>query len=130
MFKFKYLKRRGRFFPIIPVILANNKQKFQVEALMDSGASISLFHANITKHLNIDLEKCKRIEMVGLGGRIIGYLHNINLQIRNIKFKCKIIFSREMPTKTNLLGRDNFFKKFTVSFYENKKQVSLKIKNN
>lgn len=43
--KFPYVKLAGHIKPIIPVVLRQNGKETKTEALVDSGADASLFHA-------------------------------------------------------------------------------------
>lgn len=124
--KFPYLKREEKHYPIVPIILRYRDKFVLTDALVDSGANTSVFHAKIADRLNLDFKKGGKIYLGGVGGRILAYLQKLNIQIQSINFICKIAFTEEMPVSLNILGRDNFFKKFIVSFNENKKQVILK----
>jgi hypothetical protein len=63
---------------------------------------------------------------VGIGGRILGYLHKVSVSLGNKSFICKIIFSPELNISFNLLGRDNFFLPFIISFFEKKRKIIFK----
>ena len=87
---------------------------------------MSVFNAEIAEYLYIDIEKGKQIYLEGVGGRILGYLHYIYITTGEKIFRCKIIFSREFTVAFNLIGRDNFFKHFTITFDEKNKRTILK----
>ncbi len=123
---FFYLKKGNQYFPIIQVGLKNRGREIRVNALVDSGASFSVFRSEIADYLGISLEKGKRIYLTGLGGRILGYLHILQMEVDGEKFRCKIIFSEELTISFNLLGRDNFFLPFLITFSEKKKKLVLK----
>ena len=124
--KFSYLEKDGQHFPIIEVKLKNHKNELIIKALVDSGASFSVFRSEIAQELGIDLEKGKKIYLTGIGGRILGYLHKVSVFIGNKNFICKIIFSPEFNVSFNLLGRDNFFIPFIISFFEKNKKIIIK----
>jgi hypothetical protein len=48
------------------------------------------------------------------------------IAIGNKNYKCKIVFSRELTVSFNLLGRDNFFEPFLITFFEKDKKITLK----
>jgi hypothetical protein len=77
--------------------------------------------------LGIDLEKGKKIYLVGIGGRILGYLHEVSLSLGNKTLLCKVVFSPEYNISFNLLGRDNFFVPFIISFMEKKRKIRIEI---
>jgi hypothetical protein len=43
--KLPYILLKDRFYPIIPVGLITEKETVRTEALVDSGANISIFHS-------------------------------------------------------------------------------------
>jgi hypothetical protein len=123
--EFPYLEKDGQYFPIVEVTLKKGKKIIGIKALVDSGASFSVFRPEIAQELGIDLEKGKKIYLVGIGGRILGYLHKVSLTVGNKNFLCKIIFSSEYNVSFNLLGRDNFFLPFVISFFEKKRKILI-----
>lgn len=125
--KFSYRKNLvGSYFPIIPVRLHFKNKLFDTSALIDSGATISIMQENVAKDLGIDIEKGTEIFIGGVGGRIKGYVHEVIIEIAgNNKFKLQTIFSREYHVSFNLLGRNEFFEKFKITFDEKNKVVEL-----
>jgi len=105
-------------YPIIEIELIGPQRRVKTLALIDSGANVSLFRPEIAELLGISLEGGKEISLFGIGGEIKGYLHQIPIEINRDQFDCKIIFSREMGTSISLLGRDNFFLPFLITFNE------------
>lgn len=99
--------------------------KTRVSALIDSGASISIFGEDTANELNINIEKGEKRILGGVGGRIVGYVHKIKIKVAGKVFICPIVFSREYKVSFNLLGRDTFFEKFKITFDEAKKHVIL-----
>ena len=103
-------------YPVVEVELIGPKRKLKVKALIDSGADVSLFRAEVADYLGISLEKGKKIFLGGIGGKISTYIHTLPLRFNNYSLNCKIAFSREIQTPVNLLGRDNFFWPFLITF--------------
>ncbi len=97
--------------------------------MVDSGATISVFQGSIGEYLGIPIENGRRRIFQGVGGKIIGYIHEVDLQIDKIKFSCRIAFSNELATSLNILGRDNFFERFLIIFDESNKMLKLTTKN-
>lgn len=122
---FPYLKRHGQNFPIIEVSLSRNKNELRVLALVDSGASFSVFRSEIADYLGITIENGNKIYLTGIAGRILGYLHKVDLSIGTQRFSCKVVFSPELTISFNLLGRDNFFAPFVISFHEKRQKLIL-----
>lgn len=116
---------KGNTFPIIPLALTFAGQKKEFYALIDSGATISVFRAEVADSLGLVIEKGQEIYLGGVGGRIKGYIHKIDIEIAGKKFRCPIVFSREYLVSFNLLGREAFFPKFTIIFEEKEKFIRL-----
>ena len=116
--EFPYLYRKDRLYPIVPFEIRKGKLVLKTEALVDSGANISVFSSDIADYLGLELIKGKQIYLQGIGGRIVGYIHKVKVDIANISFSCPIVFSAELITSFNILGREVFFEKFVVSFDE------------
>lgn len=123
--EFFYLKKGQQYFPVIDLKLKSHIREITIRALVDSGASYSVFRAEIANYLDIDIEKGKSIYLEGIGGRILGYMHNISIFVGGKLYKCKIIFSRELTVSFNILGRDNFFIPFLITFCEKAKKIII-----
>ncbi|MCK4859930.1 MAG: retropepsin-like domain-containing protein [Candidatus Omnitrophica bacterium] len=123
--EFSYFRKGEQTFPVIDVELKGPKNNLTLKALVDSGASFSVFRSEVAEYLGIEIEKGKQIYLEGIGGRILGYFHKLSLRIGSKTFLCKIIFSPEMTVSFNLLGRNNFFVPFTISFQEKSKMIII-----
>ena len=76
--EFGYVPFRGSNFPIIPLELRLSDGPWVAsEALVDSGASVSLFDGQIGRVLGLSINRGKRIRPVGIGGTISAFLHRI-----------------------------------------------------
>jgi len=93
--EFSYLDKDGQYFPVVEVTLRQAKQVITVKALIDSGASFSVFHPEIAEYLGIKMEQGKKVYLTGIGGRILGYLHKVILDLDGKTFECKLVFSPE-----------------------------------
>ncbi|MBU4299469.1 retroviral-like aspartic protease family protein [Patescibacteria group bacterium] len=124
--EFDYLNKNNNWFPVIDIILCGPKRIRTFKALIDSGATFSVFRAEVAKFLGIEIGKGKEIYLEGIGGRILGYLHNLKISVDGKNFfRCKIVFSSEFNVSFNLLGRDNFFLPFIISFLEKNKKIII-----
>ena len=124
--EFSYSKKDSQWFPTIDVVLQGPKQARSFKALVDSGASFSVFRSEVADYLGIQLEKGEPVFLTGIGGRILGYLHKIKIEVNKESFVCKIIFSKEYTVSLNILGRDNFFLPFVITFLERDKKTIIK----
>ena len=125
MRSFPYFQRGAQYYPAIDITLSGKKDELTTKALIDSGASFSVFRQEIAEHIGIAIEKGKPVYLEGIGGRILGYLHRVRAEVGQKKFFCRIVFSREFTVSFNLLGRDNFFSQFRITFDEKKKEAVL-----
>ena len=125
MIKFKYAARRDREFPLIPITLIKENVEIDTDALIDSGANISVFREEIAECLEIVIEDGEEILLQGLGGRIVGYIHELKIRVDDEEFPCKVVFSKEFTVGLNILGREGFFEYFQVTFNERGKEVIL-----
>lgn len=123
IFKYKIIDRV--LYPVISTNLFSGKKKIKIDALIDSGATISVFKDEVAEQLAIVIENGQEIYLGGVGGRIKGYIHKLEIEIAGKKFLCPVVFSHEYLVSFNLLGREAFFKQFKVIFEE--KQNLLKL---
>ena len=127
MIKFPYSYRKQQLFPIIPVTVSIESYDISTDALLDSGANISVFRQEIAECLGLQIESGEEILLHGLGGRVMGYIHEVTMKVEQISFPCKVVFSSELTVGINLIGRQDFFEKFKVTFNENNKEVILEL---
>ena len=127
MIKFPYSYRKQQLFQIIPVTVSIESYDISTDALLDSGANISVFRQEIAECLGLQIESGEEILLHGLGGRVMGYIHEVTMKVEQISFPCKVVFSSELTVGINLIGRQDFFEKFKVTFNENNKEVILEL---
>ncbi|ODS40979.1 hypothetical protein BEH94_10825 [Candidatus Altiarchaeales archaeon WOR_SM1_SCG] len=121
--KFKYKKIGDKYFSVVPVILRENANLVPVAALIDTGASYSVFKSSIGEELGINITSGeKRTPTIGDGNKITIYIHEVETIIAGkIIRDAKIGFSDELGTAFNLLGRETIFDKFEICFNDKKK---------
>jgi predicted aspartyl protease len=123
--KFPYIFLRGNYLPIIPVTLIAGDKTFKTNAIVDSGATFSLFHASIGRDIDIDVESGEKHVFQGASAKLVGYIHKIKMVIANKEIECRVAFSDELSTSFNLLGRQDIFDNFKVCFDESEKTVEF-----
>jgi len=123
--QFQYLRKGSQYYPLIDIELTGPKGSLTVKALLDSGASLSIFRPEIANYLAIPIKKGETLYFQGIKGRILGYLHRVPVRVSSEKFDCNIAFSPELKISFNLLGRDNFFLPFLITFNEKSKKVLI-----
>ena len=126
MVKYPYYRTTtGDYFPVIDITAYYQSRFTKVLALVDSGATVSIFKEEIAQTLGIKIKQGKEIYMGGVGGRIKGYLHNLIIETAGKKIKCPVVFSHEYSISFNLIGRENFFAQFKIIFEEKNKRLFL-----
>ena len=126
MITYPYSKSAGGdSFPLVNFLLYHKTFATRTSALIDSGATISIFRDEVAEMLGIEIEKGKEIYLGGIGSKIKGYIHKIEIEIAGKKFIIPIVFSHEYTVSLNLLGREVFFKNFKITFEEKKNYLKL-----
>ncbi len=126
--RFPYIQERSKFLPIISLQI---KSKVKVDwitfdAFVDSGASYSIFKAEIGDILGLEMEKGNKILItVGDGSLIVVYIHRLIIQIGDEVFEAEIGFSKQLGIGFNIIGRKDIFERFKVCFDEKEKVVEF-----
>ena len=115
----------GDSFPVIDLFVSQNNRTARIFVLVDSGATVSIFREDVAEQLGITIESGKETFVGGVGGRIKGYVHRLDIEIAGKKFLCPVVFSHEYMVSFNLLGREAVFKKFKIIFEEKKNLLTL-----
>ena len=124
---FKYRFYEGMFLPIIPIKLKGRNECIQSRAYVDTGATYSLFHADVAEILGLELKKGNRKEMViGDGDTLVVYVHKILVSLAEKEFFASIGFSKGIGIGFNIIGRKDIFDNYIVSFNEKEKQIEFK----
>ena len=124
-FTFDYKTLGKRILPIIPVKIKHGNKILLTEAYVDSGASISAFNSEIADFLGIDYLKGKIIYPLGTAGHIKAHLVATTLELNGVDIKCKVLFSKELASKFNLIGLQGVFDKFKVTFDNKNKKITF-----
>ena len=123
--EFSYFKKGNQYYPLIDVELMGPKDSLVVKALIDSGASCSLFRPEIANYLGISVNVGQKLYFQGIKGKIIGYLHQVPMRLNHKKFDCYVAFSKELDVSFNILGRNNFFLLFLITFNEKNQRILI-----
>jgi predicted aspartyl protease len=125
-YEFRYRLLHKIYFPIVPVLMKGRKREWvPADELLDSGAVMSLFQADIGRELGLELTKGERIYPRGIGGHIRAYVHRVLMKIGEEEFEADVAYSEELPLGVNILGRKGVFDRFLVKFDEKNKKVQL-----
>ncbi|MEK7066047.1 MAG: aspartyl protease family protein, partial [Patescibacteria group bacterium] len=130
--KFNYARYNGTNRPIVPIKLKNSGQEIGYHVLVDSGADICLFHAEIGEAIGIDITKGEKREVFGVGGKAsIYYLHKVTLEVGGWEYKVEAGFLPTVGTRIvpyGIVGQIGFFEFFKVIFDQQAGEIELKKK--
>ena len=129
--KFRYKKYGQVLRPVIEIRVRGKKdESVRYEVLVDSGADLCLFDAEIGEAVGIKVADGKPREVFGVGGKAsLYYLHTITIEVGGWPYKIEAGFmpqvaGRAMPY--GLVGQRGFFDAFVVKFDLHKEEVELK----
>ena len=126
-FTFHYLKdAQGRAAPIVYLQAWTGNRWLYLQAYVDSGASWSVFHADVAQLLGLKLSRMTRRSMaLGNGSVISVWLHRLRVRFAGQEFTVPTGFSDALHVGFNLLGRAGFFDRFVMSFNDRTKTLTV-----
>ncbi|RLG89225.1 MAG: hypothetical protein DRO16_04280 [Thermoprotei archaeon] len=127
---FPYVLYRGMVYPIIPVVI-EGREKAIVHALVDSGATISLFHINIAEDIGIDLKDAEQIYLAGIGGYVKAYIkRRVKISVEELgSTTIPIAFTEYIASDVTILGRQGFFESFEITFREWERKLIVRARS-
>jgi len=131
--KFRYIKYGETFRPVVPVRVKLKDLNFQYEVLIDSGADFCLFHTEVAEYLEINLDKCKKGIVTGVGGKLSEYfLHPVSIEVGGWNYEMEVGFLPTIGGRSapyGIVGQKGFFENFIVKFDLLKEEIELKTRN-
>jgi len=124
--QFNYrLLEDNSYYPVI-VLTVSDKDDFEILAVIDSGATASVFSVQIAEAVGIEniFQGEERIFRLANGRSLIAYGHELTLIVENNKIKETIYFS-ETEIPRNLIGR-TFLDKLQIGFREHHQQFYIR----
>jgi len=104
---------------MVPVNIAlstkNAPRSKRFEAIIDSGASRCIFHAQIGRAIGLEIEKGEIESTLGIAGPTETYLHDISLYAPGGIIAVRAGFSANLPVAA-VLGFMDFFAHFRITF--------------
>jgi len=117
--------------PMVPVRLSNGKESVTTISLVDSGSTTTFIPLEFAEILSLPIEKEE--EAIGAGGSFKNTIRRVDISI--LKGSSTIAqfsnFYVYVPVDEGkvpyvVLGRDSIFRKFDITFRENKERVILR----
>lgn len=116
--EFPYLKdASGHYAPIVYLQVWTGNRWLYLQAYVDSGASWTIFHADVAELLGLRLSSRNRRYMaLGNGNVIPVVLHRIRVKFAGVELRVPVGFSETLRVGFNLMGRAGFFDQFAMCF--------------
>ena len=118
-----YLPVGGTLKPALDIVATHAGQRLSIRAIVDSGADFCVFDLEIATELNIAIDRSAGVNVRGIGGQIVVYPGQLDIELRGRNLPLRVFFAPNLPM--NLLGRDNFFHYFVVQFDEINHELKL-----
>ncbi len=121
---FPYIVYRGRPYPIIPVMV-EAREKAVVHALVDSGATVSLFHRSISEDVGLDLGDAEQVYLAGIGGYVKAFIKKrVKVTLEGVgSIYIPIAFTDYIVSDLAILGRKGFLEALEITFREWEKNL-------
>lgn len=128
--RFQYARYNGVLRPVIPIKLKHGGKEIGYHVLVDSGADMCLFDADIGKAIGIDTKSEVPHEVFGIGGKTsFYYTHKVTIEVGGWPFEIEAGFMPEVAGRVlpyGVVGQRGFFDIFIVRFDLLKEEVELK----
>jgi hypothetical protein len=112
--------------PIIVVRAAAGSRWINYEVLVDSGADISIFDAELATRLKLNLEDGEHISISGVTGHEEdAFIHPIELTVGRYTFSTRVAFMQTHDSY-GIVGQEGFFSQFLVTFNQPRSYVELR----
>ncbi len=105
---------------IIPVakVLLSAKEEIALDAIVDSGAVISIFPRSVCELIGLNFEGGKEARVKTATGEDIAIrIHKVKIKIGELEFNARVAFS-EIENVPYVLGRLDIFEKVKIIFDE------------
>jgi hypothetical protein len=119
--------------PVVPVKLKNGDASISYEVLVDSGADLCIFDAEIGEALGINVKSGSPKEVFGVGGKAsVFFIHKVEIEVGGWTYKIDAGFMPDVAGRVmpyGIVGQKGFFENFVVKFDLLKEEVELKTRN-
>lgn len=121
---YQYTVLSGRPLPLVPVALRHQGRYVRLPALVDSGADTSLLDLEYALALGLESSDARRAQVTTAGGGqlIVWRWPSVRLQLESagerFPFCGTFVEAATEGDFVNLLGRDDFFQRFVVQFWD------------
>lgn len=119
----------GIYRPVVPITITRAGHSVQYEVLIDSGADMNIFDAELADILGFEVTAGRREEVHGITGNPqVYYVHPVTITIGGtMEFKTEAGFFPNMGGMTyGVVGQKGFFEFVRVTFDRKKQRVEIK----
>ncbi len=109
----------------INAILRYGNHEQVCPAKIDTGAEFCLFNRTLADSLAIDVESGYQEKFSTLGGGIIAYAHEIELETLGLRFQSYVYFAENYAVNRNLLGRQGWLQLVKLGLDDYRSQLYL-----
>ena len=127
--KFRYKKYGPYLRPVIPVKVKYNNHFITYEVLVDSGADLCLFDAEIGDLLKVPYKNGKQEIVSGIAGQRAPYfMYPVEIEVGGWTHKIEVGFLQTVAGTNSygVVGQKGFFDVFVVKFDFAKEEIELK----
>jgi hypothetical protein len=127
--KFRYKKFGSFLRPVIPIKIKHENCSVVYEVLVDSGADLCIFDAEIGEILGLIITKGKKDIVGGIAGQTASYyIHPVSIEVGGYSYRTEVGFLPSVAGGFNygVVGQKGFFDIFVVKFDLLKEQIVLK----
>lgn len=125
----KYIKlpSKNNKFIELPLIEIDLMGIVNVLCLVDSGADYSYFQADIGESiLGLNIKEGNMRKSKGITGHeLTVYFHKVDFLTGGLKYEGNFGFSYDLGIPFGILGREDFFKIFRVTFNQPKREIEV-----
>ncbi len=109
----------------IDAVLRYGESEVVCPAKVDTGSEFCLFARTFADALDIDLKSGYRENFSTLGGGIIGYAHQIELETLGLQFQSYVYFAESYSINRSLLGRQGWLQLVKLGLDDYQSEIYL-----
>ncbi len=114
---------------MIPITIKHQNKSVNYEVLVDSGADVCIFDAEIGEVLGIDLKSGRPHKVSGVAGQSATYYaHTVQMEVGGWPYTIEAGFLEKVAGQFHygVIGQIGFFDRFVVIFNYSKEEIELR----
>jgi predicted aspartyl protease len=102
---------------VVPVsVLMDNGVTVDIEAVLDTGASISILSRTVAKRIGLTIETGEPLDIMAVSGDVTtAFIHNVDINFRGRRLAIRAAVCPDWKTR-NFLGMNGFLDQLVVAF--------------